>query len=204
MNGQRKTTAAWVGGMLACILLLVAGIAYVVIGINGRSEVQNNLKREQIVGTPDMKPGGIKTDLQIALPTCDVAGVTVDTGQKAKCFASYMRIHALEATGGKTFSQMDRFLLPNNAGTTSDQTKAAKDPKTGAPVENAARNIWVTQTALSSALNMAFFAEQVSLFAIVVGILMIIIGIGLGVITLSTWGLAPWKKTGAPVAVPAT
>jgi hypothetical protein len=31
-----------------------------------------------------------------------VAGESVDTGSEAKCFADYMRIHALESTGGLT------------------------------------------------------------------------------------------------------
>ena len=41
----------------------------------------------------------------------------------------------------------------------------AVDPKTKQPVANGARDIWVTETALTTALNTSFFAEQVSLFA---------------------------------------
>ncbi|MDH3285641.1 MAG: hypothetical protein OEQ13_12980, partial [Acidobacteriota bacterium] len=62
---------------------------------------------------------------------------------------------------------------------------------------NGPRESWVTETALSTGLNMAFFAEQVSLFAIVVGITMIIIGIGLGVLTYFIFGAAPWRKPAA-------
>jgi hypothetical protein len=39
-----------------------------------------------------------------------------------------MRIHALEATGGQTYAQMGRFL-DAKGNPTSDETKAAKDPK---------------------------------------------------------------------------
>lgn len=34
----------------------------------------------------------------VALPTCSVAGQKVDSGSRARCFASYMRIHTLEAS----------------------------------------------------------------------------------------------------------
>ena len=95
---------------------------------------------------------------------------------EAKCFADYMRIHALEATGGKTYSQMPQYATDDGKGT-SDKAAATKGPN-GAPVSNPARQIWVTQTALATALNVSFFAEGVALFAIVVGIALLLVGIG--------------------------
>src|SRR4029077_20755843 len=113
-----------------------------------------------------MTPSAIKTEAQQAgltnvdLPTCSVAGEAVNTGKEAKCFASYMRIHTLLATGGQTYSQMGQYL-DANGNQTSDTAKAAKDPKTGKPVPNQARDVWVTYTALSTALNTSYFAETV-------------------------------------------
>lgn len=81
------------------------------VGLAGRHEVGTDLKREQIVGTPDMKPPLIVAKVKAAglnnvtLPTCDVAGTPITTGGRAKCFASYMRIHALAATGDKTYAR---------------------------------------------------------------------------------------------------
>ncbi len=49
------------------------------------------------------RPAGLKN---VTYPTCTVAGEPVDTGNEARCFAQYMNIHALEATGGFTYSQM--------------------------------------------------------------------------------------------------
>jgi len=196
-GGSRRAMLGWIGGVVACVVLLVAGIAYVAIGMQGRNEVRDTLKKEQIVGTPDMKPGGIEADAKLgALPTCDVAGKAVADGASAKCFASYMRIHALASSDGLTYAQMGRYL-DANGNQTSDESKAAKDPNTGRPVENAARNLWVTETALATGLNMSFFAEQVSLFAIVIGICVIMIGIGLGVLTVATWGFTPWRSGAA-------
>jgi hypothetical protein len=85
---------------------------------------------------------------------------------------------------------MDRFVAedqkrakPGNPNTTSDEKAAAIDPKSKQPVENPKRQVWVTETALSQALNTSYFAERVSLFSIVVGIVMVLAGIGLLVLT---------------------
>ncbi len=50
--------------------------------------------------------------------------------------------------------------------------------ESGNPVPNQARNTWVTATALTTALNVSFMAEQLALFGIVVGIALLLAGIG--------------------------
>ena len=200
MNG-RKRIFAWVGGIIATVVLIGMGITYVVIGFNGRNEVQDTIAREQIVGTPDMTPAGItkaakEAGLNVAsldIPSQSVAGKKIDTGSEAKTFAGYMRIHALEATGGQVYAQMGRWLDKNGT-PTNDQKAAAINPTTKQPVENGLRNMWVTETALTTGLNMSYFAEQVSLFGIAMGFALIVVGIGLGVLTLSLWGIAPWRE----------
>jgi len=178
------------GGIAASIVLIAFGIGSMIVGINGRNTVHDNLALEQIKGTPDMTPTGIAAAAKAAglksvvLPTCTVANQSVSNGARAKCFASYMRIHALEATGGRTYSQMGQFLTAAGK-ETGDQNAAAKDPKTGQPVPNAARNIWVTETALTTALNTSYFAQQVALFGIIVGIALLLAGIGFLVLTLT-------------------
>jgi hypothetical protein len=171
------------GGVIAGTLLAAFAIGAIVIGVAGRHEVRQNIAREAIVGSPDMTPSAIKSEAakaglkNVDLPTCSVANQSINTGDKAKCFASYMRIHTLEATGGLTYAQMGRFL-DKNGKQTNDQTAAAVDPKTKRPIENLARNIWVTETALTTALNTSFFAERVALFSIVMGIALLFTGIG--------------------------
>jgi hypothetical protein len=171
------------GGVIAGVLLVVFAIGAIAIGVAGRHEVRQNVAREAIVGSPDMTPSAIKTEAakaglkNVDLPTCSVANQSINTGDKAKCFASYMRIHTLEATGGLTYAEMGRFL-DKNGKQTNDENAAAVDPKTKRPVENLARNIWVTETALTTALNTSFFAERVALFSIVVGIALLFTGIG--------------------------
>jgi hypothetical protein len=186
-------------GIIAGIVLVAFGIGAIVIGISGRHEVSTDVKREQIVGTPDMKPSLIAAKAKeagltnVALPTCDVAGKAITNGGDAKCFASYMRIHALEATGGKTYAQMPQFATADGKGT-DVATQAAKDPKTGAPMSNPARQVWVSETALSTALNTSFFAASVGLFAIVMGIALLLSGIGFLVLALGLLGTTALRQ----------
>jgi sorbitol-specific phosphotransferase system component IIC len=172
------------GGIAAGIILIAFGIGSLALSLNGRSDVRSSIQQEQIVGTPDMTPTAIAASAKeaglpasVALPTCSVANQKINSGSRAKCFADYMRIHALEATGGQTYAQMGRFLDASGK-PTSDQAKAAKDPKSGQLVENPQRNLWVTETALSTALTMGYLAENLSMFGIVVGIALLLTGIG--------------------------
>jgi hypothetical protein len=181
------------GGLIAAVILIAFGITSIVMGVNGRDTVRSNLNKELIVGTPDMTPKTIAAEAKaaglknVSLPTKSVAGKTIDTGAEARIFAEYMRIHALEATGGTPYSQMPHFATADGKGT-NDEKAALKDPKSGRPVDNAARNVWVTETALSTALNTSFFAENVALFSIVMGVALLLTGVGFGVMAL---GLLP-------------
>lgn len=158
------------GGIVASVVLIVFGIASIVVGAAGRSEVRDQIEREKIVGTPDMHE--------------DIANEPVETGDQARKFADGIREHALADTGGRTYAEMGRFL-DAKGNETDDEAKAAKDPETGEPVNNQARNLWVTATSLSTALNTSYFAEQVANFSIVMGIALLITGIGFLVLTLS-------------------
>ena len=46
------------------------------------------------------------------------------------------------------------------------------------PVANGARNLWVTETALTTALNTSYMADRLGLFGIVVGVALLLSGIG--------------------------
>ena len=173
-------------GIAACVVLIAFGIGAAVIGLNGRDRVGTELAREQIVGTPDST----------------IPNQLVNTGGEAQAFAKVMRKHTLEATGGKTYAQMPQFLTASGKGT-SDKAAAAKDPKTGAPVSNPARTIWVTETALTTALYTSYFAEGVALFAIIVGVVLVIVGVGFLVLTLSARRRAPAAAEAPPTAVTA-
>ena len=153
------------GGIAASVMLIALGIGATVVGFQGRDRVHDDLAREQIVGTPDSS----------------IPGQKVDTGSEAEAFANVMRKHTLEATGGKTYAQLGRFLDENGKPTDNEKAAAVEN---GKPVENPIRNLWVTETALTTALNTAYFAESVATFAIVMGIALLLSGIGFLVVTL--------------------
>jgi hypothetical protein len=213
--------ALQIGGIVASVVLVGFGIAAIVLGIWGGNTVKDNLKQEFITGTPDMTPTGIEPEVKqiqasqqkiaadqkkaklppeqqytftaVSAPSCSVAGEPVDDGSSANCFAEYMRIHALGASSGLTYSQMGQYAAKPDApvqftdfnGGTNDPKYAQVDSTTGHPVSNGARNLWVTETALTTALYLAYTGSAISLFAIVVGVALLLTGIGFLILALS-------------------
>src|SRR5829696_4907100 len=156
-----------IGGIAAGVVLVAFGVVAIFMGMTGRSEVRDAIAEQRITATPDageITNGALKP------------GQAIKTGADAKAFADVMEHHALEATGGQRYSEMGRFLTASGE-PTDDEAQAAKG-ENGQPVENGARNLWVTETALSTALNMSYMAEQLSLFGIVVGVALLLSGIG--------------------------
>ena len=198
------------GGVIAGFILIAFGVASIALSANGRTTVRDSVSAEAIVGTDDMTPSAIKEEAAAAglknvdLPTCSVAGKAINSGTRARCFAQYMRIHTLEATGGQVYAEMGRYL--DAAGKpTNDEKAAAIDPKTKKRVENGARNIWVNETALATALNVSYMAEQLALFGLVVGIAFLLAGGGFLILAIGGALGVPLlgrKKTTAPGGVP--
>jgi multisubunit Na+/H+ antiporter MnhC subunit len=203
-----------IGGLVAAAILIAFGVTAIVMGISGRGTVRDSLKLEQIVGSPDMTPTAIAAEAKKAglpastkLPTVDVAGKPINTGDRARAFATYMRIHTLEATGGVPYAQMPRFATADGKGT-NDATAALQ--ANGRPVDNAARNIWVTETALTTALNTSYMAEQLALFGVVVGFALLLAGIGFAILAIGgalrnpetalTWFARSARQTGVKPA----
>ena len=109
----------------------------------------------------------------VGTPDSTIPNQKVDTGKEAQAFADVMRKHTLEQTGGRTYAEMER-----------------DDP---------ARDVWITQTALSNALNMSYFAEQVALFSIVMGVALLLTGIGFGIVALRLLKSREAQRSGALV-----
>jgi hypothetical protein len=179
-----------IGGLLAGAVLIAFGVAAIVMGFNGRSTVNSSLKQEQIVGTPDMTPAAIAAEAKaagldvskISMPTVSVAGKAINNGDRARAFATYMRIHALEATGGLTYAQMPRYASTDGKGT--NDAKAAVKGENGQPLDNPARTVWINETALSTALNSSYMASQLALFGIVVGVALLLSGLGFVILSI--------------------
>jgi hypothetical protein len=168
-----------IGGIVAGVVLMAFGVAAISMGIDGRATVRDSLKQEQIVF-------GAADDPAVAKFAAEFAEKPLQTGTQARAFAQVLHEHALEGSDGLAYAQMGRFVSaadPESAAGTSDEAAALKD-ENGNPVSNAARNTWVTATALSTALNVSYMAEQMALFGIVVGIALLLSGIGFIVLTV--------------------
>src|SRR3954468_13601541 len=104
------------GGIAAAVVLIAFGIGSLAVGPDGRDTGWTSVSKESIVGTPDMTPKAIAAEAKKAglknvdIPSKSVAGEKIDTGSEAKTFAEYMRIHALEGTGGQVYAEMGRYL----------------------------------------------------------------------------------------------
>jgi hypothetical protein len=186
-----KDRRVWeIGGFLAGGLLIVFGIVAIFMGVNGYNTTRDAVKNEGITfGSAD--------DPAVAKYADQWAGQQVKTGDQARAFAKIMREHTLESTGGLTYAEMGRYqsaAKPDDPAGTNDETAAAKDTS-GQPAANGARNIWVTETALTTALNMSYMAERLSVFGLVVGIALLLTGIGLVIIALAVFGREPAAET---------
>jgi len=161
------------GGIAASVILVAFGIGAIVIGVNGYNTVRDEITAQNITATDDayaLSGGKLQP------------GQAITTGAEARAFADVMEHHTLKATQGKRYAEMGRFLTPSGKDT-SNEALAAKGPN-GQPVENGLRNMWVTETALTTALNTSYFAERVAYFSIVMGIALLLTGVGFLVLTL--------------------
>ena len=182
-----------IGGIIAGAVLIAFGVGAIYMGVDGRTTVRDSLKQEQIVF-------GAADDPAVAKYAPQSAEKPLRTGTEARAFAQIMHAHALEGSDGLTYAQMGRFISsddPENPAGTSDEAAALKDEQ-GNPVSNSARNTWVTATALSTALNMSYMAEQMALFGIVVGIALLLSGIGFMVLVLG--GALRYREVAPAVA----
>jgi hypothetical protein len=214
-----------IGGLVAAVVLIGFGVAAIVLAVQGNNTVNQQLKDQQITGTPDMasdspaikaeakaittsqnalvakfKAGGETfTPTPVTIPSCSVAGKRVEDGSSARCFAQYMFIHAMGATNGLVYSQMGRYqakpgtpfkYTDGNGGISPSASPAivakyaVTNPVTGQPADNGARNLWIDQVALSTALDASYMASQLSLFGLVVGIALLLAGVGFAILAI--------------------
>ncbi|MEZ5101618.1 MAG: hypothetical protein R3C15_17825 [Thermoleophilia bacterium] len=162
------------GGFVAGVVLIAFGAAAIFLGVDGRSTVRDSIAQEQVFFE------NAAEDPATAQYASKWSEQQVRTGDQARAFAQIMRQHALQSSDGLTYAQMGRFVAaanPDDPAGTSDPAAALVDDE-GKPVQNGARNTWVTATAISTALNMSYLAEQTSIFGMVVGVALLLAGVG--------------------------
>ena len=198
-----KARSYWeIGGFLAGGVLILFGIVAIFLGVTGYTTTRDAIKDEGITfGSTD--------DPAVATYAEQWAGEQVTTGDQARAFAQIMRYHTINAEWNPedlTYAGMGRFLAaddPGNPAGTSDEEAALKDEE-GNTVSNNFRNQWVTETALSTALNMSYMAERLSVFGLVVGIALLLTGIGLVILAFAVFGTRAEARDVAVARAPAT
>ena len=190
-----------IGGFLAGGVLILFGIVAIFMGVNGFTTTRDSIKDEGIVFSTQADEDAA-TDKYAS----SWYGEQVTTGEQARAFANIMREHQLERTGGLTYAEMGRYQAaadPADPKGTSDEEAAAKD-ENGEPISNGARQSWVTAVAITTALNMSYMAEQLSIFGLVVGVALLLTGIGLVIVALAVFGRRAEALERAAAHAPAT
>jgi hypothetical protein len=197
-----KGRTIWeIGGLLAGGVLILFGIVAIFLGVNGFTTTRDSIKDENIFFSTQ-EDGDAATDEYASA----WYGEQVSTGEQARAFANIMREHQLERTSGLTYAEMGRFQSaadPADPKGTSDEEAAAKD-ENGEPVSNGARQSWVTAVAITTALNMSYMAEQLSIFGLVVGVALLLTGVGLVIVALAVFGRRAEASEAALARAPAT
>jgi len=182
MRGRR----IWeIGGFVAGAVLIAFGAVAIYMGVDGMTTVRDSIKDEKIFFSTQ-EDGDPATDRYAS----EWYGEQVTSGEQARAFANIMRTHQLERTEGLTYAEMGRFQSaanPDDPAGTSDEALAAKD-ENGQPISNGARQSWVTAVAITTALNMSFMAEQLSIFGLVVGVALLLTGVGLVIVAFAVFG----------------
>ena len=153
-------------GIAAGVVLIAFGIGAVVIGLDGRDRVATELGREQIVGTPDS-----------TIPTSSSTPAARPRPSPRSSASTPSRPRAARPT------PRCRSTSTPTARARATRPPPARTPRPCTDV-NPARQIWVTETALTTALNTAYFAESMATFVAAMGGALLLVGIGFLVISL--------------------
>lgn len=138
----------------------LAGAGFVGVGLWARREAGLTLAREHIAR------GGERPQ-------------PVTTAGQARAMAELIRENTLDATGGRTYADVPAYLDAEGK-PTADPTAAARDERTGQPLENPDHDLWIQSTTLQTALTQAYLAFRLSELTIALGASFILVGAALG------------------------
>ncbi|MEK7612248.1 MAG: hypothetical protein AAB407_02820 [Patescibacteria group bacterium] len=142
---------------ISSVLAIVAGVALVFGGVLGIAFTYKSIAQEKIITPAD----------------ASISEKPVRGPLTLKAQADIIREHALKLTGGKTYAEMPR-QIPK-----LDQNNQPILDASGKPVmtANTARDIWITATTLTTALNLGILTYGFSSLIILFGCISIWTGI---------------------------
>jgi hypothetical protein len=161
-----------IGLMIIGLAFLIGGAYTTYRGFDAKAQVKDELVAQNITTTPD----------------ASIPNVRVQDAATAQSMADIIEHHMLEATGGQTYAEMDRFLAADG-GSTSDETAALLD-EGGNPVANPLRNVAFQASALRTSLYTSIMAFNVGDLVIGLGLMIAVLGLAIGGVGVALGGLA--------------
>jgi hypothetical protein len=161
-----------IGLMVIGLVFLVGGIYTVTQGLGARDKVRDELVAQAITTSED----------------ASIPNVAVTDAATAESMADAIGVHSLEATGGRSYAELGRYLTPDG-GDTSDEALALKD-EAGNPVPNPIRNVAFQATSLRTSLYTSVMAFKVSELVIGLGIMVAVLGLVVGGVGIALGALA--------------
>jgi len=161
------------------IVLMIIGLAFVAAGgytvyrgVDAKREVKQELVAQNITTPAD----------------ASMPNVRVDDPASAESMARIINHHSLEATGGKTYSEMGRYMATD--GTDTNDANAAVKGADGKPVANPLRNTAFQASALQTSLWSSVLAFNVSDLVMGLGAMIIVLGLAVGGLGVALGALA--------------
>jgi len=137
-------------------LAIVIGIVLIISGVWASYFIYRSIGQENIITPGD----------------ASIPGVPVRGPFTLKAQSDVIRKHVLEDTGGKTFAEMPRQVPKLDAYGNQVHDDSGKEVMTA----NTARDIWITATTLTTALNLGIMSYAFSALIIFIGLVTIWFG----------------------------
>jgi hypothetical protein len=156
-------------------VILLAGGGYTLSrGFDARSDIKAELVAQNITTPED----------------ASMPNVRVDSAATAKSMAAIINTHALESSGGATYSEMGRFMSKDGAPEGTSNATDAVIGADGKPVANALRNTAFQASALRTSLLTSVMAFGVTDLILGLGLLILALGLAVAGVGVALAGLA--------------
>ena len=150
--------------MVLGLVLVGAGIYTTTRGFQAKDDVKTELVAQNIVTTPD----------------ASIPNVQVHDAATAESMARIINHHALEASGGLTYSELGRFAAASGDPAGTNDAKAAQLDAKGNPVANPVRNTAFQASALQTSLWSSVLAFNVADLVVGLGLMIGFLGLAIG------------------------
>src|SRR3954468_18929267 len=158
--------------MIIGLVFVGAGIYTGARGLDAKDQVKHELIAQKITTTPD----------------ASIPNVRVDSAATARSMADIIDRHAREASGGRTYAEMGRYLS-KTGGDTNDAALAVVGAN-GKPLANPVRDVVFQASALRTSLYTSVMAFNVADLVLGLGLMIVVLGLAVGGMGVALAGLS--------------